>query len=286
MRQPQLSRPQRVRSNRREIPVSASLPQLSAAHPSLLQAVTSSLSSSTKLYKHVMSPVESASHLEYMELFPEPPSSSTRPSTCPSKIECAPLSPHSVAPNQPGMGIPTTVFTFMKAMLGPLLLYAPFMFAQVGWLIATVGFIVTGTLSAAGMLQLVAAHEAIDRERQSSAAGGYGGRYTEVGRRAVGWLGFHLVEWCLVISQWLYCVGYPIFVARNMQQVVAVAFPHTTPPTILALTLAQLPVLVPYCWVRDIRCLGYPMLVANLCLWGSLVTIMYIVGRNLGADVA
>ena len=75
------------------------------------------------------------------------------------------------------------------------------------------------------------------------------------------------------------------------------------PPSIATLTLAQLPVLVPYCWVRrllvpsgafwcllmpfyaflcllmpsqvrDIHYLGYPMVVANVCLWGSLLAVI------------
>jgi hypothetical protein len=49
-------------------------------------------------------------------------------------------------------------------------------------------------------------------------------------------------------------VGYPIFVARNVHAVLAALMPSA--PSLVALTLAQLPVLVPYCWLRDLRYLG------------------------------
>jgi len=57
------------------------------------------------------------------------------------------------------------------------------------------------------------------------------------------------------------------------------------PPSIATLTLAQLPVLVPYCWVRDIHYLGYPMVVANVCLWGSLLAVLSLVGHTLLENV-
>ena len=80
-------------------------------------------------------------------------------------------------------------------------------------------------------------------------------------------------------------VGYPIFIARNVQQVIASLLPAVQQPTLHVLTLAQLPFLVPYCWVRDIRYLGYPMLLANICLWGSLLVIIWIVAHKLAADI-
>ena len=77
-----------------------------------------------------------------------------------------------------------------------------------------------------------------------------------------------LIEAALVTSQWLYCVGYPIFVAQNTHAILASCL--ASPPSELCLTLVQLAVCIPYCWVRRVSSLSGAMLVTNLCLWSSL----------------
>lgn len=193
---------------------------------------------------------------------------------------------------QHGMSFGTATLTLLKAMVGPMLLFTPHMFAEAGAVFATFTFLLVSALSMLGMLRLVEVYEAIgggrggnDDQQQHHHTGG---AYAEVGQRVLGRAGYLLVESCLVVSQWLYCVGYPIFVATNVQRVLAtsgVSSFSSAPPSLAALTLLQLPVLVPYCWVREIRYLGYPMLLANVCLWGALLVVLYLVGSTL-ADTA
>ena len=69
-----------------------------------------------------------------------------------------------------------------------------------------------------------------------------------------------------------------------MQYVLAAWMPR--PPALVWLTLGQLPVLVPYCWLRDIHYLTYPMLIANICLWGALIGVLALIGTTLAHDGA
>ena len=225
-------------------PLAASLPTL--PRPSLLDTLSHELKFSTDLYSHVVA----HSH-----------------DSLPSDVAAGKMS------------LPTAILTFLKAMLGPLLLFAPHMFAEAGALLAAVMLLIVGVLSMLGMSRLVEVQDALIGTAKGSSS-----TYAEVGGHAVGPIGFLLVESCLAVSQWLYCVGYPIFVARNMQYVLAAFLP--APPPLPLLTLIQLPILIPYCWIRDLHYLGYPMLMANVCLWGSLVIIFTLVGQTLVNNAA
>lgn len=250
----------------KENTLAASLPSLPTPISSLLDTINHELrelSSTTALYAQVLPhPVPAGSN---------------------HSVPADQLPPCSPDGRDNGtMSTPTAAVTFLKAMLGPLLLYAPHMFAEGGLVFASVMFLIVGVLSTAGMFVLVEMHDAIGA--RGKAGCGAKGAYAQIGRLAVGKAGFYLVEGCIACSQWLYCVGYPIFVARNVQQVLA-AF-VLEPPSIATLTVAQLPVLVPYCWVRDIRHLGPSMLVANTCLWGCLAIILWLVCSTLVQNAA
>mmetsp|Transcript_26732 Transcript_26732/g.85734 ORF Transcript_26732/g.85734 Transcript_26732/m.85734 type:complete len:512 (-) Transcript_26732:150-1685(-) len=175
------------------------------------------------------------------------------------------------------MGNMTAMLTLLKAMIGPMLLFVPSMYKQVGVLFASVMFAVVGVLSAAGMFQLLECHDAVLRGQRFSSVSK--GAFAEIGRQAAGAAGYVIVDSCLVASQFLFCVSYPIFIATNTRAVLESLLP--LPPSVTFLTLAQLPVLVPYCWVRDIHRLGWPMLVANLVLWCTVALILALIGTDL-----
>ena len=247
---PALNRP-RIKTAQ-ESPLAVSLPLMKQSKP-ILTSINELAASGADLYDHIL-------HAE------------------PSSPRLPPLDAGSGADGK--MSNVTASLTLLKAMLGPLLLYAPHMFAEAGVLLATVMIVLAGLLSACGMYALVEVHDKVGGIDSHGRAEGSGkGAYADIGRQAVGAVGANLVEGCLVTSQWLYCVGYPIFVARNLQCVLSAAM--SEPPSLRTLTLMQLPVLVPYCWVRDIRSLGYPMLAANVFLWGSLATVLFLVGTTL-----
>lgn len=244
-----------------ENPLAISLPDL-RNRLSLLESLEHELNFSTELYSRVLDSGAAAS-----------------PRSAGSEM----------GPGQ--MSVVTAVLTLMKAMVGPMLLFTPHMFAEAGALLAALTFILVSVLSSVGMLRLVDVHESIVREGNSEDVfsddddGHGGGAFAQIGQRAAGRAGFVMVEACLVVSQWLYCVGYPIFVARNLESVLLALLPAEAAPSLVTLTVAQLPILVPYCWVRDLHYLGYPMLVANVCLWGSLLVVLSLVGAQLmGAD--
>ena len=176
----------------------------------------------------------------------------------------------------------------LRAMVGPMVLFTPHMFLEAGVLFAMLSFLLVGALSMLGMLRLVEVVEPTRQEElacadanadRAGAPSAAGGAFALIGYRAAGLVGYVWVEVCVVVSQWLLCVGYPIFVARNLHSLLEALMPSPPPP--LTLTLAQLPLLVPYCWVRDLSYLGYPMLAANVCLWSSLVVVLGLVGADL-----
>jgi len=175
------------------------------------------------------------------------------------------------------MGNTTAMLTLLKAMIGPMLLFVPSMYKQVGVLFASVMFAVVGVLSAAGMFQLLECHDTVLRGQRLSSVSK--GAFAEIGRQAAGAAGYVIVDSCLVASQFLFCVSYPIFIATNTRAVLESLLP--LPPSVTFLTLVQLPVLVPYCWVRDIHRLGWPMLVANLVLWCTVAVILALIGTDL-----
>ena len=177
----------------KETALAVSLPTVRTSPETLFESLTHEIeeivNSGTELYAHV---------LTHATL----PSLSTRES---SGVFDEPSSPPTVADGHGldgKMSVGTTVLTFLKAMLGPLLLYAPHMFAEAGVLLAAVMFVIAGALSTAGMVMLVEVHDSLGGG--GGGGGGEGQAYAEIGRRAAGRVGFYLVEGCLVTSQWLY----------------------------------------------------------------------------------
>jgi amino acid permease len=94
------------------------------------------------------------------------------------------------------------------------------------------------------MFQLLECHDAVLRGQRLSSVSK--GAFAEIGRQAAGAAGYVIVDSCLVASQFLFCVSYPIFIATNTRAVLESLLP--LPPSVTFLTLVQLPVLVPYCW--------------------------------------
>ena len=172
-----------------------------------------------------------------------------------------------------GMSNLMTVFTFLKAMVGSFLLFVPHMFAEAGLGCAAAIIVCTGALSTHGMLHLM---------RCADKCSGTGHAYPDVGFAAFGAVGRVAVEFCLAGSQFLYCVGYPIFIAENMRAVfhALLGFEASVP----ALIAVQLAVLIPYCWVTRLDALGGAMLVANIGVWGSLLMIMAPIGEHLAIE--
>lgn len=163
-----------------------------------------------------------------------------------------------------GMGTAATVFTFLKAMVGPTLLYMPHMFAEAGAVVAVLGILLSAVLSTVGMTLLIELRERSGLKLCT---------YPDIGRMAGGRWGWAAVEAALVTSQWLYCVGYPIFIAQNLRAVLLSFVAEGACPSVLLLMLAQFPLMAVYCWVRQIASLSAAMFAANLCLWGSLLVL-------------
>lgn len=172
-----------------------------------------------------------------------------------------------------GMSNVMTVLTFLKAMVGSFLLFVPHMFAEAGLATASLIILATGALSTHGMLHLM---------RCAAKCGGAGYAYPDVGFAAFGPAGRVAVEFCLAGSQFLYCVGYPIFVAENMRAVLQLLLGVQAEVSLLI--VVQLAVLVPYCWVTQLDALGGAMFIANICIWGSLIIVMVPIGEQLALE--
>lgn len=166
--------------------------------------------------------------------------------------------------DEEGMGAIATVVTFLKAMVGPTLLYMPHMFAEAGPVVAVLGILLSAALSTVGMMLLIELREASGLRLCT---------YPDIGRMAAGRFGWAAVEAALVTSQWLYCVGYPIFVAQNVRAVLLSFLAEESCPSVLLLMCLQLPLMAVYCWVRQIASLSAAMFAANLSLWGSLLVL-------------
>jgi len=262
------------------MPVFSSLPPIPSAFENPLSASESILPTRKSLVHQINEEVDRAT-----ELFGQVVA--TRIQERRASADGSVDSPRSERPKGQ-MSVMAACLSLLKAMLGPVLLYSPRMFAEAGMAIALGMFLLAGAFSLGGMFLLIEAHDTVLRSEASRSNafsagphedGGHSGAFAQIGKHASGPIGYFLVEACLVVSQWLYCVGYPIFVAKNLQQVLVALLPQA--PSLVILTLAQLPILVPYCWVRDIHYLGYPMLLANICLWGSLIIVLYEVGCTL-----
>ena len=157
----------------------------------------------------------------------------------------------------PGMSVPVTTVTFFKSMIGPTMLYVPCMYLEAGFCVASAGLCVSAALSTVGMYKLVQVSQVLQRSNAT---------YSDIGQLVFGRRGYLMVEICLVTSQWLYCVGYPIFVAQNLH---AVFGAFREPPSVASLIVLQLPLVIPYCWVRQIQKLGRPMILSNSKSTGS-----------------
>ena len=168
------------------------------------------------------------------------------------------------------MGVFVTTVTFLKSMIGPTLLYVPCMYLEAGFAIAAGGLLLSAVLSTVGMLKLISIRDTIPASEAT---------YPQVAQVALGRTGYLAVEACLVTSQWLYCVGYPIFAAQNLQAVLASFM--SSPPSVAAMIALQLPLIVPYCWIRQIQRLGNAMVVANLFIWSSLCVVIALLAVQL-----
>eukprot|EP00903_Cladosiphon_okamuranus_P013130 g12245.t2 len=179
-----------------------------------------------------------------------------------------------------GNSVTRTVVTYLKGMIGSYVLYLPRMFAEGGMVFSSAAVIVVALTSTYNMLLLLRCRESLVNRGVTACS------YGEVARAALGRIGWVGVDVSLFCTQLGYCVVYLIFVQENLGPTVRRAFP-SQPSWLtgtMAMLLIQACIQVPLSWVRRLRYLGAGMLVANVCVFGGLVIILYEVARKLSDD--
>eukprot|EP00752_Nemacystus_decipiens_P008798 g7851.t1 len=179
-----------------------------------------------------------------------------------------------------GNSVTRTVVTYLKGMMGSYVLYLPRMFAEGGMLFSSVAVVVVSVTATYNMLLLLRCRESLVHRGVSACS------YGEVARAALGRVGWVGVDVSLFCTQLGYCVVYLIFVQQNLGPLVRRAFP-SQPSWLtgtIAILMVQACIQVPLSWVRRLKYLGAGMLVANACVFGGLLIILFEVARKLSDD--
>ncbi|CAM9721892.1 unnamed protein product [Ectocarpus sp. 12 AP-2014] len=178
----------------------------------------------------------------------------------------------SSAAHYGGNSVARTVVTYLKGMVGSYVLYLPRMFAQGGMIFSAGAIILLSVASTYNMLLLLRCRERLVRRGIPTVS------YGEVALAAVGRVGYVAVDVSLFLSQLGYCVVYLIFVQQNIGPSLREAFPSQPAwltGTMALMVVQQACIQIPLSWVRQLKYLGAGMLIANICVFGGLLLILF-----------
>ncbi|KAF1332889.1 putative amino acid/polyamine transport protein, partial [Globisporangium splendens] len=150
------------------------------------------------------------------------------------------------------------LLTLLKAFVGTGILFLPDGFRTGGIVFSPLCLTIVAALTVYAMLRLLQCRELV------------GGTYGHVGFEAYGAWGKRMVQISIILMQAGFCCTYVIFVAQNMQQVLA--YLGTTVST-SALILLQIAVYIPLSWIRYISYFSISNLIADVFILYGLAII-------------
>ena len=177
-------------------------------------------------------------------------------------------SPAAADAGAPGSSLTETCLAIVKGIVGPAVLYLPKGFEEAG-----VGFGCV-MIAASYAVFAFAATRLLECWRVEG-----GGSYGTLAKKALGKRGMHLVRVSLVLQQCGVLLTYFIFIATNVQQVLARRFGADL--DLFPLVLAQLALQVPLGWIRDIQHLALTNLAADALILFGLVVILSFAGAKI-----
>lgn len=159
-----------------------------------------------------------------------------------------------------------TFFLLLKSFIGTGVLFLPKAFSNGGLLFSVVVMIVIGYLTLHCMLLLV--------ECERKVGGGYG----EIGHKLYGPLTRKVISISIAVSQMGFACAYFIFIAQNLQALVAFVTRCKHIPPEWACILIQTLLYIPLSWVRQIKHFSLSSLVANVFI---VVGLLYVLGYDI-----
>ncbi|ETW05873.1 hypothetical protein H310_03531 [Aphanomyces invadans] len=218
--------------------------------------ISSMLSQSSDQY-------EGLSNAQRIENFLNTPAYSARRST--QTISASELTPLTAAKRE-ALSKETTLgqafLALLKSFVGTGILFLPQGFKSGGIVFSPLLLAIVAILTLYAMFRLMACRELL------------GGSYSHIGEVAYGKWGSRMVQISIVLMQFGFCCSYIIFVAQNMNQVLAYFGSNVS---VGALILLQTLVYVPLSWIRYISYFSISNLIADVFI---LYGVAYILGTS------
>ncbi|OQR88091.1 vacuolar amino acid transporter [Achlya hypogyna] len=158
--------------------------------------------------------------------------------------------------------------SLLKSFVGTGILFLPQGFQRGGVVFAPALLAAVAVVTVFAMFRLLACRERL------------GGSYSHIGEVVLGPAGHRLVQCSLVLLQFGFCCSYIIFVAQNLQDVLAY---YGTAASLTSLVLLQMLVYIPLSWIRYMRYFTLSNLVADVFVLYAIVYILYVNGSALAA---
>lgn len=154
------------------------------------------------------------------------------------------------------------LLTLLKAFVGTGILFLPDGFRSGGIVFSPLCLTIVAALTVYAMIRLLQCRALV------------GGTYGHVGFEAYGIWGKRMVQISIILMQAGFCCTYVIFVAQNMQQVLAYLGTNVTTSTLI---LLQIAVYIPLSWIRYISYFSISNLIADVFI---LYGLAYILGNS------
>ncbi|KAF4652059.1 hypothetical protein FOL46_009931 [Perkinsus olseni] len=175
-------------------------------------------------------------------------------------------------------GVVGAVFALVKSFIGIGVLSLPFAMMKGGYVGGPVGLAIIAIIAHHCMQLLLETSRLVAVAQESSA----GGKTTAPQRLSFGMLGKYVigrwgkvvVDYSLLASQMGFCVAYIIFIAANLSDVIK----HETGSGFVsqrAVAVCCVLLLIPIAWLRNLKALKIPTLMANLALIAGILWVFY-----------
>lgn len=151
------------------------------------------------------------------------------------------------------------LLTLLKAFVGTGILFLPDGFRSGGILFSPLCLAAVAALTVYAMIRLLQCRELV------------GGTYGHVGFVAYGVWGKRMVQISIILMQAGFCCTYVIFVAQNMQEVLAFLGTAVSTSTLI---LLQIAVYIPLSWIRYISYFSISNLIADVFILYGLAFIL------------
>ncbi|KAH9991513.1 transmembrane amino acid transporter protein-domain-containing protein [Xylariaceae sp. FL0662B] len=166
-------------------------------------------------------------------------------------------------PRSPTATTKQTFFTLLKAFIGTGIMFLPKAFNNGGILFSSL------TMLVVSMVTMLAFHLLLACKKH------YGGGYGEIGQAIAGNQMRSLILGSITLSQLGFVCAGTVFVAENMISFLQAVFRGDSPLSSSSLILAQLIILIPLAFIRNIAKLGPAALLADSCILLGVGYIYY-----------